>query len=217
MSSPLKQNTTTIQNLLNTINSLPDAGGVELPELSNPASAEEVFLNKEFINEDGNSVTGTFSIDNELSNQDNLISQIQTALQNKAAATGEDVTSETNAYTNKLATLETAIIALETELQGKASGGGGGIETCTVTINGVAESVNCIITQYINEEFNIIWHIPESNYTYENVVCGSGIYLAGTYMLESCTDGIILYSGNGCCYQAPTTAGATAILTLVAD
>lgn len=37
---------------------------------------------------------------------------------------GEDVTSETEAYTTKLATLETAITALETELQGKASSGG---------------------------------------------------------------------------------------------
>lgn len=80
MSSPLKQNTTTIQELLNTINSLPEAGGVELPELSNPATAEEVFLNKEFINEDGNSVTGTFSIDNELTTQDSLIAQIQAAV-----------------------------------------------------------------------------------------------------------------------------------------
>lgn len=61
-----------------------------------------------------------------LTTQDNLIFQIQTALQNKAAATGEDVTAETTAYTNKLATLETAITALETELQGKASGGSGG-------------------------------------------------------------------------------------------
>ena len=62
-------------------------------------------------------------------------------VKNYASATvnvaGEDVTSETNAYTNKLATLETAITQLETELQGKASGGGSGggnIETCTVTI-----------------------------------------------------------------------------------
>jgi hypothetical protein len=35
-----------------------------------------------------------------------------------------DVTAETNAYTEKLATLETAITALENELQGKATGGG---------------------------------------------------------------------------------------------
>lgn len=39
---------------------------------------------------------------------------------------GEDVTDETNAYTNKLVTLETAISALETELEGKASSGSGG-------------------------------------------------------------------------------------------
>lgn len=84
----------------------------------------------------GEKITGTFTLANELTVQDNLIAQIQTALENKATPSGEDVTSETNAYTNKLATLETAITALETELQGKASGGSGGgnIETCTVTI-----------------------------------------------------------------------------------
>lgn len=36
-----------------------------------------------------------------------------------------DVTEETNAYTTKLASLETAVAALETELEGKASGGSG--------------------------------------------------------------------------------------------
>lgn len=49
----------------------------------------------------------------------------------------EDVTEETNAYTDKIASLESAVTALETELQGKASGGGSGggsVETCTVTI-----------------------------------------------------------------------------------
>lgn len=137
MSSPLKQNTTTIQNLLNTINSLPDAG-TDLPELSNEGSSAELFAGKELIDGNGEKVTGTFTIDSELSTQDNLISQIQTALQNKASATGEDVTSETSAYTAKLATLETAITALETELQGKASGGSGGeLETCTITTNGL--------------------------------------------------------------------------------
>lgn len=50
----------------------------------------------------------------------------------------EDVATETNAYTTKIATLETAITALETELEGKASGGsGGGFEICKVTTNGL--------------------------------------------------------------------------------
>ena len=86
MSSPLRQNTTTIQNLLNTINSLPEAGGVELPELSNEGSAAELFAGKELIDGNGEKVTGTFTIDSELSTQDSLITQIQTALQNKASA-----------------------------------------------------------------------------------------------------------------------------------
>lgn len=57
----------------------------ELPELSNPAIASELFVNKELIDADGNVVTGTFTIDSELTTQDGLIAQIQTALQNKAA------------------------------------------------------------------------------------------------------------------------------------
>jgi hypothetical protein len=71
----------------------------------------------------------------------------------------EDVGTETNAYTNKLASLNTAITALETELQGKASGGSGGgnIDTCTVTLTNASDTAwfrrviyesleNCLIT-----------------------------------------------------------------------
>ena len=51
-----------------------------------------------------------------------------------AVPTGEDVTTETNEYTAKLATLETAITALETELEGKAAGGGTTVEAWTGTV-----------------------------------------------------------------------------------
>lgn len=62
MSSPLKQNTEKIQNLLNTINSLPDAGsGIELPELSTPASASDILASKEAIDSNGNKITGTIA------------------------------------------------------------------------------------------------------------------------------------------------------------
>ena len=60
MSSPLKQNTTTIQNLLDTINSLPEAG-TDLPELTNEGSASDLLSGKQLIDSDGNIVTGTIA------------------------------------------------------------------------------------------------------------------------------------------------------------
>jgi hypothetical protein len=51
------------------------------------ASADEI-MSGETAYVNGSKVTGTFTIDNELSAQDDLISQIQTALQNKTATSG---------------------------------------------------------------------------------------------------------------------------------
>lgn len=79
-------NTTSLQEILEAVNNLPDAStGVELPELNNPANANEIFLNKEVIGEDGKVHTGTFTIENELSEQDSLLNQLRTALSGKAS------------------------------------------------------------------------------------------------------------------------------------
>lgn len=66
------------------------SGGVVLPTLTSPATASELFANKELIDSNGNKVTGTFTIDSELTTQDDLITQIQTALQNKASSSGSE-------------------------------------------------------------------------------------------------------------------------------
>lgn len=85
--SALSSNNADLQSLIEQVDNLPDAGsGVELPELLNPANEGEVFLNKEYINANGVKKSGTFTIDTELTSQDELISQIQTALLNKASA-----------------------------------------------------------------------------------------------------------------------------------
>lgn len=167
-----------------------------------------------------------------LTTQDNLISQIQTALQNKAAATGEDVTAETNAYTSKLATLETAITALETELQGKASGGSGGgsVETCTVTIdNQVGGSLHVVAaTQCNTGQFNsycIDYDAGLTTVTIENVVCNSAIFVqtASAIIPAFSINGTaeILYSNSrritNWLFKAPSIAGESCTITLRDD
>jgi hypothetical protein len=72
----LQSNNTDLQALINKVNALPDAGGVELPELTNEGSAADLFSGKQLIDGEGNKVTGTFSIDNELNAQDSLITQL---------------------------------------------------------------------------------------------------------------------------------------------
>lgn len=62
------------------------AEGVDLPELSNPGTAEDLMAGKELLDGEGKIVTGAFSLEPELSTQDALIEQIKTALQNKAVA-----------------------------------------------------------------------------------------------------------------------------------
>ena len=78
-------NTTGLQQILEAVNNLPDAGsgGIELPKLSNPANADEIFLNKEAIDVYGNICIGTFTIDNEINTQEYLLYQLRTALNRK--------------------------------------------------------------------------------------------------------------------------------------
>lgn len=60
--------------------------GVDLPELNDPAKDEHVFIDKQYINEDGLKRTGSFTIDTELTEQDLLIKRIQSALDGKSSA-----------------------------------------------------------------------------------------------------------------------------------
>ena len=169
-------------------------GGLDTSDAT--ASADEI-LQGETAYVDGEKVTGTFTIDNELTTQDNLITQIQTALEGKAGgSSSEDVTSETNAYTTKLTTLETAITALETELQGKTSGGSGGsgsVDTCTVelsTSEGFITSVSysCLEAGKIISKYS--GSLQTSSINLVNVVCGTYIVLDLTSVYVSAESNI---------------------------
>lgn len=94
--SILQSNNTDLQAILNTINALPEAG-TDLPELTNPGTAADLMSGKELIGENGGVVTGTFTLDTELTEQSDLIAQIQSiaeSLPDAESGTGSGETAQ---------------------------------------------------------------------------------------------------------------------------
>lgn len=60
----LSSNNIDLQSLIDQANALPDAGGVDLPELSNEGSASDLLSGKQLIDSNGNVVTGTIKTRN---------------------------------------------------------------------------------------------------------------------------------------------------------
>lgn len=66
-----------------------EVGGVELPALTNEGAASDLMKGKQMISGAGNAVTGTFTLDGEISEQDSIIEQIKSALKGKASGVNE--------------------------------------------------------------------------------------------------------------------------------
>jgi hypothetical protein len=84
----LQSNNTDLQAILNTINELPETGGIELPSIANEGLPDDLVSGKELINSSGNIVIGTnpyekVATDTEVNTQADLITQIMTALESK--------------------------------------------------------------------------------------------------------------------------------------
>lgn len=149
----LQSHNTRLQNLINTANSLPDAGsgGVELPELTNEGTAADLMSGKQLINDEGSVVTGMFTIDSEISTQDTLIANIKTALQDKAAGggggsiTGRQIatgsfTAEGGLYTKEISGLSFTPGSVIIEARKRVSLPGGSWNISTIALGELFDS-----------------------------------------------------------------------------
>jgi hypothetical protein len=132
-----------LQSILDTINALPEADSsenIELPELTNPALESDILLDKEAIDSNGSKITGTFTISEELTTQNSLIAQIQTALQDKASSS--PILQEKTATENGEVTPDSGYDGLSKVIVNvETSGGNSDVEVSLLTRE---------ITQYSN-------------------------------------------------------------------
>lgn len=97
------------------------------------------------------------------------------------------VQSEINRINTAVTGQADLIAQIQTALEGKAGGGGGSVETCTVTITSDSGSVGgFLFTTYSNGEFNSSINYSMGNpvstpIVIENVVCNSAFMIDGTY------------------------------------
>lgn len=105
---------------------------------------------------------------------------------------GEDVTAETEAYTDLLTDLESTIDSLP-----EGGGSGGSLKTCTVTLSGTSSSYRPYFYTYtaLDESGSMASFLVKSNsstsVTLQNVVIGSIItvywYTVGSMVTSGCT------------------------------
>lgn len=79
----LANNNVDLQAILNTINTLPEAGGGGTDTSDATATSTDILNGKTAYGANGK-MTGTFSLDGEITTQEAVIAQIQTALEGKA-------------------------------------------------------------------------------------------------------------------------------------
>jgi hypothetical protein len=105
--SNLNNNTTQLEALLAKVNALPEAGSGGTDTTDATATADEIFAGETAYGASGK-ITGTFTIEEELTEQNDLISQIATLVTTKANPQGGTDTSDATATAGDILNGKTA-------------------------------------------------------------------------------------------------------------
>lgn len=212
--SNLNNNTTQLEALLAKVNALPEAGSGGTDTSDATATADEIFAGETAYNADGK-VTGTFTIESELSEQNTLISQIATLVSTKANPQGGTDTSDATATAGDILTGKTAYVNGE-----KITGILSPIETCTVTF----ESTNSSYTQILFIQYATVDELGKvvgktltrssitSSFSIQCVcnTCIAGIFpptnISGVSLSSNITQNLSANSSNGAFFWGTLTA-----------
>lgn len=188
--SNLNNNTTQLEALLAKVNALPEAGGVDLPELTNEATSAELLASKQLIDGNGNIVTGSMPNNGAISQTMDGINTKSITIPSGYTSGGSVSLDDTidNEVTEQ-ADLITQIKSVVNSLpEAGGSSSGGSVETCTVTITNYSECPMEIIATTVNngiEGHYVFLHEYNGNrttppYTISNIKCGSVITVITT-------------------------------------
>lgn len=113
------------------------AGGVNLPSLTNPASASDILKGKEAINGAGNKITGTIAT--QAAKTITPSTSSQTAVASGVYTTGViTVAGDANLIASNIKN-GVSIFGVAGNYEGSGGSSGGSAETCTISITGMAD------------------------------------------------------------------------------
>lgn len=176
----LQSNNTDLQNILNTINNLPNAGGegVELPELTNEGATADILSGKQLINQEGEIVEGTMPNNGKIVEAFNGIDSKSYII--PSGYTSGGIISLDNTIDNEVDEQTDLIAQIATVVEGlpEASGSGGGeyaLQTCTVEIGAdESHSIGLVVLDPNTGLIQTATLIDTSGtHTYTNVLCDS--------------------------------------------
>lgn len=139
--APLSINTAALERILEAANALPEAGGgIELPELTNEGTVSDLLENKQFIDQDGNIVTGSMPNNGAISDTMDGINtksiSIPAGYTSGGSVTLDDtIDNEVDEQTDLIAQIRSAVDGLP-----EAGGGGNNTSDVAITIVGAAAS-----------------------------------------------------------------------------
>jgi hypothetical protein len=183
----IQSHNTRLNNLLEDINNLPEAGGIELPVLDNEGAAADILSGKQLINQEGEIIEGTMPNNGNISQTMDGINITSVTIpsgytQGGSVSLDNTIGNEVATQTDLITQIAAAVDGLP-EVEGGDGSSGMGVCSLTVTAKTTASSLTVYYTQ-LNESNQIVSvaqtidTLPVSTtFTLTNILCSTCVFI----------------------------------------